>query len=174
MKRIVLMAAAAALSAAPVAAQPAPIADHHQHLFSPAIAAELARTTPGFHTITASDVIALLDSAGIRRALLLSVAYIYGSPSRSFDDEYGKVRGKRLECCAGRSVSGSLDRILRLQSAKGLRAGGARALRQKSKSATRHQASLRQLRRAAGESGARNAAAQNIPRGEHASHGNRC
>src|SRR5437763_982384 len=94
MKGIVLMAAAAALSAAPVAAQTAPIADHHQHLFSPVIAAELARTTPGFHTITASDVIALLDSAGIRQALLLSVAYIYGSPSRSFDDEYGKVRAE--------------------------------------------------------------------------------
>src|SRR5947199_312218 len=94
MKRIVLMAAAAALSAAPVAAQTAPIADHHQHLFSPVIAAELARTTPGFHTITASDVIALLDSAGIRQALLLSVAYIYASPSRSFDDEYGKVRAE--------------------------------------------------------------------------------
>ena len=94
MRRGVLAVTIAGLLAAPVAAQIAPVADHHQHLFSPVIAAELARTTPGFHTITASDVIALLDSAGIRQALLLSVAYIYGSPSRSFDDEYGKVRAE--------------------------------------------------------------------------------
>ena len=83
-----------ALSASAATAQIAPIADHHQHVFSPAIAAELAKGTPGFQSITARDVVALLDSAGIRRALLLSVAYIYGSPSRSFDDEYARVRAE--------------------------------------------------------------------------------
>jgi predicted TIM-barrel fold metal-dependent hydrolase len=71
-----------------------PVADHHQHLFSPEMAAVLAPGSPGFHGITARDLIALLDSAGIRRALLLSVAYIYGSPARSFDDEYAKVRAE--------------------------------------------------------------------------------
>jgi predicted TIM-barrel fold metal-dependent hydrolase len=39
-------------------------------------------------------VVALLDSAGIRRALVLSVAYMYGSPARTVDDEYAKVRAE--------------------------------------------------------------------------------
>jgi predicted TIM-barrel fold metal-dependent hydrolase len=48
---------------------------------------------PGFPTsITARDVVALLDSAGIRRAVVLSVAYLYGSPARTVEDEYAKVR----------------------------------------------------------------------------------
>ena len=71
-----------------------PAADHHQHLFSPDLAAVLAAGNPGFHAITARDVIAVLDSAGIRRAVLLSTAYIYGSPSRSFPDEYARVRAE--------------------------------------------------------------------------------
>ena len=78
-------------SAIPVSAQVTPIADHHQHLFSPAMMA-LLDTTHTQQPITARDVIALLDSAGIRKAVLLSVAYIYGSPSRSITDEYAKVR----------------------------------------------------------------------------------
>ena len=77
-----------------VRAQDAPLADHHQHLFSPDMAAMLAQTAPDFKTINARDLIALLDSAGIRRALLLSTAYIYGSPSRSFADEYARVRAE--------------------------------------------------------------------------------
>jgi len=44
--------------------------------------------------ITARDVLAHLDSAGIRRALLLSVAYIWGSPARTIDGEYAKVRAE--------------------------------------------------------------------------------
>jgi predicted TIM-barrel fold metal-dependent hydrolase len=39
-------------------------------------------------------VVALLDAAGIRRALLLSVAYLYGSPSRTVEDEYARVRAE--------------------------------------------------------------------------------
>jgi predicted TIM-barrel fold metal-dependent hydrolase len=76
-----------------VSAQVAPVADHHQHLFSPAMVALLDST----HTqqpVTARDVIALLDAAGIRKAVLLSVAYLYGSPSRSITDEYAKVRAE--------------------------------------------------------------------------------
>jgi len=44
--------------------------------------------------ITAQDLIPLLDSAGIRHALLLSVAYMYGSPTRTVQDEYPKVRAE--------------------------------------------------------------------------------
>jgi len=71
-----------------------PAADHHQHLFSPDLAAVLAAGNPAFQAVTARDVIALLDSAGIRKAVLLSTAYLYGSPSRSFPDEYSRVRAE--------------------------------------------------------------------------------
>jgi predicted TIM-barrel fold metal-dependent hydrolase len=94
MKPHVLPLAAAMLSAGSAAGQVAPAADHHQHLFSPAIAALLAPGSSGPQAITARDVVALLDSAGIRRALVLSVAYMYGSPARTVDDEYAKVRAE--------------------------------------------------------------------------------
>jgi predicted TIM-barrel fold metal-dependent hydrolase len=73
--------------------QQAPVADHHQHIFSPEMAKLLA--VPNMPPqLGASDVVALLDKAGIRRGLLLSVAYIYGSPSRTVADEYAKVRAE--------------------------------------------------------------------------------
>jgi uncharacterized protein len=75
------------------AAQHAPIADHHQHLFSPAIA-EMAGPSSGIHVVTARDLILLLDSAGIRKAVLLSFAYSYGKPGRNVPDEYAKVRAE--------------------------------------------------------------------------------
>jgi predicted TIM-barrel fold metal-dependent hydrolase len=92
--RCALALLAVVLSAGSAAGQVAPVADHHQHLFSPAIAALLASSSGGSQGITAREVVALLDSAGIRRALLLSVAYMYGSPARTFDDEYAKVRAE--------------------------------------------------------------------------------
>src|SRR3954453_4710770 len=95
------------------AAQIAPVADHHQHLFSPTLVA-LLDTTGALQPITARDGIALLASAGIEKALLLSAAYIYGSPSRMVPDEYAKVRAEndwngsqasrypqRLRACCG-------------------------------------------------------------------------
>jgi uncharacterized protein len=81
------------LSACAAPRQVAPVADHHQHLFSPALVA-LLDTTHAMQPITARDIVALLDSAGIRKAVLLSAAYIYGSPSRSVPDEYAKVRAE--------------------------------------------------------------------------------
>lgn len=71
-----------------------PIADHHQHLFSPDLAAILAQSNPAFRTITAREVIANLDSAGIQKAVILGTAYLYGSPSRNFPDEYARVRAE--------------------------------------------------------------------------------
>ena len=68
-------------------AQTTPFADHHQHLFSPSIA-EAGKITP----IAAKDVIGLLDEAGIKRAVLLSVAYQYGRPGREPKNEYEKVK----------------------------------------------------------------------------------
>jgi uncharacterized protein len=67
------------------------VADHHQHLFSPAIVALLGSAS-GVTALGADDLVPLLDSAGIRRAVVLSVAYMYGSPSRTVENEYAKVR----------------------------------------------------------------------------------
>jgi predicted TIM-barrel fold metal-dependent hydrolase len=92
MKQHLLTLEAAMRPAGPAAGQAAPIADHHQHLFSPAIAALLATGGGGLQAITAREVVALLDLAGIRHALVLSVAYLYGSPARTVDDEYARVR----------------------------------------------------------------------------------
>src|SRR3954467_5420681 len=93
MTRPAFPALLALLLPAGAAAQIAPAADHHQHLFSPTLVA-LLDTTGALQPITARDVIALLDSAGIEKALLLSAAYIYGSPSRTVPDEYAKVRAE--------------------------------------------------------------------------------
>jgi uncharacterized protein len=68
-----------------------PIADHHQHLFSPAVVEDLAGLP---HALLARDVVTLLDLAGIRKALLLSAAYMYGSPKHTFADEYDKVKAE--------------------------------------------------------------------------------
>jgi len=60
-------------------AQSAPLVDYHQHLFGP-------------KAITARDVIAMLDEAGIQRAVLLSTAYMHAKPERWSDTEQAKVR----------------------------------------------------------------------------------
>jgi predicted TIM-barrel fold metal-dependent hydrolase len=83
------------LHAAPAVAQDAPAADHHQHLFSPALVAMAeASGSDAPPALTAKDLVPLLDSAAIRRAVILSLAYMYGSPSRTVTDEYAKVRAE--------------------------------------------------------------------------------
>jgi predicted TIM-barrel fold metal-dependent hydrolase len=79
----------ALLSASAAYGQPVPLADHHQHLFSPGIAA-LESVKP----ISAEDVVSLLDAASMRRAVVLSVAYIYGDPTATIDNEYEKVKAE--------------------------------------------------------------------------------
>lgn len=84
--------------AAPVPAwasgMPAPVADHHQHLFSPAMARLLDSGAGGPPAIAAAGLVELLDDAAIRRSVLLSTAYVYGSPARKIDDEYTKVKAE--------------------------------------------------------------------------------
>jgi predicted TIM-barrel fold metal-dependent hydrolase len=72
----------------------APAADHHQHLFSPTLAALISPAPPAAPVapITASDLITLLDAAGIRRAAVLSTAYIFEQPTRKVDNARDKVR----------------------------------------------------------------------------------
>jgi hypothetical protein len=67
-----------------------PLADHHQHLFSPAY----VERSSGLKTVTAQDVIELLDKAGIQRAVLLSTAFSYGRPGQEPPDEYAKVKAE--------------------------------------------------------------------------------
>lgn len=88
-----LLALPAFAFAAPLAA---PAADHHQHLFSPAIIA-LIKPAPGpdaLREIPVTELISLLDSAGIRRAAVMSTAYMYGRPSRVIEEEYAKVKAE--------------------------------------------------------------------------------
>jgi predicted TIM-barrel fold metal-dependent hydrolase len=67
-----------------------PLVDHHQHLFSQETS-RLSRIEP----LEASDLIAYLDAAGIRRAVVLSVAYQYGNPNRPpIQDEYEQVKAE--------------------------------------------------------------------------------
>jgi uncharacterized protein len=67
-----------------------PLIDHHQHLFSPAATA-LSGATP----VSAHDLIRFLDESGIRRAVVLSLAYQFGNPNRPpVDNEYAKVRAE--------------------------------------------------------------------------------
>jgi predicted TIM-barrel fold metal-dependent hydrolase len=72
----------------------APVVDYHQHLFSPAAAA-LVSGKPNAPALTAREVIALLDSAGIQRALVLSTAYTWGKASRApVANEYEHVKAE--------------------------------------------------------------------------------
>ena len=89
-----ISAACSGQSSDPSAKPSAPRADHHQHLFSPVMAALLSTDSNTFQPLTARDIVPLLDSAGIRRAVVLSIAYMYGSPARSVEDEYAKVRAE--------------------------------------------------------------------------------
>jgi predicted TIM-barrel fold metal-dependent hydrolase len=70
---------------------PRPAIDYHQHLLSPS-AARLGSLP---NTFTARDLIALLDAAGVQRALVLSLAYQYGNPNKpAVKDEYAKVKAE--------------------------------------------------------------------------------
>lgn len=97
--RTILVGLAVTASVTPgmaIAADPAavPVADHHMHLFSPAAShvlelicqAKKAKGDEGcapevsHAPSTGSDAIAALDQAGIRRGVILSAGYFFGSP----------------------------------------------------------------------------------------------
>ena len=91
--RATIICALILLSLSPIHSQTAPKVDHHQHLFSPAAGALVTgnASSPG---ISAKDLVALLDSAGIPKALVLSVAYTWGSANRTVENEYEKVKAE--------------------------------------------------------------------------------
>jgi predicted TIM-barrel fold metal-dependent hydrolase len=75
----------------PTQREQAPLADYHQHLFSPAIVARAS----GYEPIDAAALLRLLDAAGIRQALVLSLAYQYGNPNRPpVENEYDQVKAE--------------------------------------------------------------------------------
>lgn len=96
-KTLLGVSALIALSSAP-SDPSAPVADYHQHLFSPEVAGFVsANASPGsarIDSISAADLIRLLDDAGIRRALVLSVAYTWASADRHVENEYDHVKAE--------------------------------------------------------------------------------
>lgn len=71
----------------PCAAIAQPAVDHHQHLFSPALAS-LMKLRP----MTAADLVQHLDDAAIKRAVVLSTAYIFTQPERKVQNDHEFVR----------------------------------------------------------------------------------
>jgi predicted TIM-barrel fold metal-dependent hydrolase len=90
--RLGLLAAAVAVVAALGQAPQGPRADHHQHLFGPAI---VSRATTPMEMVDAARLIGLLDDAGIRQAAVLSLGYMYGNPNRPpVEREYDAVKAE--------------------------------------------------------------------------------
>lgn len=73
------------------AAEPTPVGDFHQHVFSDEII-QLIGPESGLKPLRATALLPLLDAAGIRKAVLLSTAYMYGSPNRKVENEYARTR----------------------------------------------------------------------------------
>ena len=93
--RLGLCATIAVLSIVPVSqSAQAPVIDYHQHLFSPAAMA-LVSGKPDSTGISARDLVALLDAAGIQRALVLSMGYTWGKASRApVENEHEHVKAE--------------------------------------------------------------------------------
>ena len=76
---------------------PAPVVDHHQHFFNPTLLEWAKSWNPAAQrlpTIAAKEMVSLLDSAGIRQAVVLSVAYQYGNPAHPAENEYERVKAE--------------------------------------------------------------------------------
>jgi predicted TIM-barrel fold metal-dependent hydrolase len=81
----------AILLPAAAAAQRVPTNDYHQHLLSPAVAKLVGEARP----FLARDLITQMDVAGIRHAVVLSLAYQFGNPNRpQVEDEYTLVKAE--------------------------------------------------------------------------------
>ena len=85
-----------------------PVADHHQHFLRAAVA------PPEGLALTASDLVAQMDKAGIRRAVVLSIAYQFGNPNRpAVVNEYERVKAendwtREQAALAARRIRGSM------------------------------------------------------------------
>jgi uncharacterized protein len=92
---MVLVAADASDRAHVVVEPTRPLANHHQHLVSPAAMKLLDRPLSQAAT-TADQLIAQMDEAGIQRGVVLSTAYWFGSPRmrRAPGDEQANVQAE--------------------------------------------------------------------------------
>ena len=111
-----VLAAAFALTASPAGAQPAvtnakivaPVTDHHVHLGTPALADEMDEInkldptafqflSPDIFTRpTPADALRILDEAGVKRAVILSTAYMF-MPSGDLPNAAEAARAMRAE-----------------------------------------------------------------------------
>lgn len=73
---------------------PTPLVDHHQHLFSPAIAALISTASDKIPEISGADLVGHLDAAGVGHAVVHSVAYIFSQPHRKIEDDHERVRAE--------------------------------------------------------------------------------
>jgi predicted TIM-barrel fold metal-dependent hydrolase len=99
-----------------------PRADHHAHLVSPSSRAALSRAGFPDRVITADALIRGLDSAGIRQAAVLSLAYVFGQPeirAAALSDEYRQVRTEND--WVAREVASHADRLVGFCSVNPLR-----------------------------------------------------
>jgi predicted TIM-barrel fold metal-dependent hydrolase len=97
----------AVLVDSPLQGQSQPLIDHHQHFFGPAV----TTFSPGVQPIAGTELVVLLDSAGIRRAVVLSVAYQFGNPNRPpIENEYAQVQAEND--WTSRQVARFPDRLL--------------------------------------------------------------
>jgi predicted TIM-barrel fold metal-dependent hydrolase len=97
----------AVLVDSPLQGQSQPLIDHHQHFFGPAV----TTLSPGVQPIAGTELVVLLDSAGIRRAVVLSVAYQFGNPNKPpIENEYAQVQAEND--WTSRQVARFPDRLL--------------------------------------------------------------
>ncbi|NUO62077.1 MAG: amidohydrolase [Gemmatimonadaceae bacterium] len=118
--RLPLLAAPALLLAACISARgsrsvPAPRVDYHQHLVSPAFA-PIAKVPPR----DARALLAELDSAGIRKAVVLSVGYSFADERKNLPDPDRLTREENDWTSA--QVTSAIGRLIGFCSANPLRA----------------------------------------------------
>jgi predicted TIM-barrel fold metal-dependent hydrolase len=76
-----------------------PVADHHIHIRSAGAAHLLAgmggeRAAETMESQEAAEAVEAMDVASIQKGLVLSLAYLFGSPDADFDNEYVAVRAE--------------------------------------------------------------------------------
>ena len=87
---ILALALAACTTAPADRPVPPPTVSHHQHLISDDFGAILKRDT----RLDGAGLVAQLDAAGIRKAVVLSMGYTYGDERKGFADHIAKTRAE--------------------------------------------------------------------------------
>jgi predicted TIM-barrel fold metal-dependent hydrolase len=118
-KSIVVVVLLALTTASIVAQEAPPVADHHMHMRSEAMAKAIKRAAekvnepipPGPPSSQgAAEVLAALDSAGVARAAVLSTAYLFGMPDMGFENEQASVVAENDY--VSREVANHRDRLV--------------------------------------------------------------